>query len=702
MIAHLRRVAPFAALLVIWALFFWRFAAPNPGDRLTYERGDFSETFGVFRDLTFRSINAGALPLWVECLWSGYPLHADPQAQVFYPPAWLTFAALRALGYGHFPLEALVVETALHYLFLSLFLYLFLRSRRLHPAAAVLGAVTFTYGGYATGYPPLQNTVLATNVWLPVALLFAARLAERPARSHFAALALSLALAFVAGHPQTFLFVALITLSYFAFQFQQHHPARRAGLALLLAALIALTTALVAVQLLPALQFILSSTRSGLPFAKAGSGFPFQDIVAFIVPNFVSHWNPLYVGLLPLGLALFALRHADVERRYWAALALIALVISFGTQAVAYDAAYWAVPGLGLFQGAERLAVMVSFALAVLAAHGAHAAFGRLERLPRAWMWAGLFALLFLATAALTFLVYTGAAPESWAALPGVFGRAALMVGLTFVVWRRRGAAAPGPALLVAVAVLDLFSANRPLNVSAPYVAYPVDANVLPMQAEAGFFRVQDDARLAGHAGCAYGFRETDGVTPYRLAGYDRLLSLPEPERWALLGVKFVVTWRGELLDTNGRRIPSEVVAVNETVDERGNPTRTHRLSGEPQRAWLSPDSAAGATAPVNDSVRVVSDAPGAVTLRAEVPEGAPQLVVLSEPHFAAWRVWVDGQPEALRSARAALLAVAVPPGEHTIEFRYQPDRLWAGAAISVLALVFTLALPFVSAGRRR
>ncbi|MCS6883712.1 MAG: hypothetical protein NZU74_20515, partial [Chloroflexaceae bacterium] len=141
----LSRFLPYLALIAIWALFFWRFAAPNPADRLMYEPGDFSETFGVFRDLSYRAALEGRPALWADCLWSGYPLHADPQAQTFYPPKWLTFAALRLMGYGHFPLEALVAETALHYLFTSLFFYLFLRSRRLRPAASVLGAVTFTY-----------------------------------------------------------------------------------------------------------------------------------------------------------------------------------------------------------------------------------------------------------------------------------------------------------------------------------------------------------------------------------------------------------------------------------------------------------------------------------------------------------------------------------------------------------------------------
>src|SRR5712692_632476 len=202
-----QKALPYLALLCAWALFFWRFAAFSLTDRITYPAGDFTQQFGVFRDVAYRSLAAGRLPLWAECLYSGCPFSADPQAQVFYPPAWLTYAALHAQGWRNFPIGALVAEISAHYLFLSIFLYLFLRSLKLRPAPSVLGALTFTYGGYLTGYPPVQTAVLEVNLWLPLALLFAGRLAETPSpRLRARPLALTafmLALAFLAGHPQT-------------------------------------------------------------------------------------------------------------------------------------------------------------------------------------------------------------------------------------------------------------------------------------------------------------------------------------------------------------------------------------------------------------------------------------------------------------------------------------------------------------------
>lgn len=99
-----------AILAGLWALFFWRYFAAPP-NQVVFPDGDFTQQFFVFRSLAFRELVAGRLPLWTDCFFGGYPFHADPQAQLFYPPVWLSFGALRLLGYGHFPLLALTAET---------------------------------------------------------------------------------------------------------------------------------------------------------------------------------------------------------------------------------------------------------------------------------------------------------------------------------------------------------------------------------------------------------------------------------------------------------------------------------------------------------------------------------------------------------------------------------------------------------------
>jgi len=727
MIHRYRHLLPYLALVGAWALFFWRFAAPSPSDRVIYPAGDFTQQFGVFRDVAYRAAIAGRFPLWADCLYSGYPFHADPQAQVFYPPMWLTFGILRLQGWGNFPVDALVAEVAVHYLATSIFLYLFLRSLSLRRPAATLGALVFTYGGYLTGSPPLQTATLNVVTWLPLALLFAGRLAETRRLRHLALVALMLALAYLAGHPQTFVYVALLTVAYFAFRAR----AAQWGLGAFVrhaAALTLLTSALSAVQLLPSVHFILNSTRASVTFEQAGHGFPFADVLQFFLTGFVSHWHPLYVGLLPLGLAAFALSRPTSQLHFWAGAALAGLILSFGSKGVAYDVAYWVIPGYRLFRGQEHLSLVVSFSLAVLAAFGAHHLFGPLSRLARSWLnrLMRLVRTLFLVTivllALLTYLARLGVDPSDWRQISDRAGVLTFGIGLALLAFVLR-AHVPAmrrwvPTIYVSVVILDLFAADRPLNVVPYFEPYPYDPVLDAIYAEPDFFRVQDDARLPGHAGCAYGYRAVEGVTPYQVATYTRFLEdAPELVRWQLLGVKYVVTWREQLFTSGGQLIPSEVVARGAVPDAKGNVTKTQRLNLEPRRAFIIhrvevvPDDTAlynhladpafdpfstvilpqavdVGTGGGHDSVTVAFDQSGRLRLRPTSDSNA--ILVVSEAYFPGWRVTVDGQPTQVLRADGALLAVRVPSGAHTVEFVYRSPWLGWGGMISALALLFT------------
>jgi hypothetical protein len=734
----LRAARPYLVLLAAWALFFWRFAAPDPADRLTYPAGDFSQQFGVFRAIAYHALVDGRLPLWADCLYAGYPFQADPQSQLFYPPVWAVFGVLRAQGWGHFPLEALVAEVVLHYLLASLFMYWFLLSLRLGPAAAVLGAVVWTYGGYLTGFPPVQPGILETAVWLPLALLCAGRLADRARTRDLALIALVLAVAFLAGHPQTFLYSAGLALAYFALRAWQAGwrlgPIVAHGLGLA-----ALSLALAGAQLLPSAHFIANSTRATVSFEQAGHGFPFADVLQFFITNLVSVWNPLYVGLLPLGLAALAVGAALAGRSpmiwFWVVVAMAALVLSFGTKAVAYDAAYWLVPGYRLFRSQERLALAVSLALAVLAAHGAEALLGARalehQRALRRLLAVGavLFALAWILLAALFYAQRLGlpVTPD----LTERTGLFTLACGLALLAL---GAAArwPGrawlPALFLGVVVVDLFAADRGTNVVPPYPFYPNNPLLGAIVDDGGFFRVQDDAQLAGHAGCAYGYRAIEGVAPYQVASYTRFLaSAPEPVRWRLLGVRYVVTWRAELTEAGPWHQPIVVTARGDVPDEKGNVTTVHRLGSTPQRAFVveapayatSDDEVYGRLAdpnfdplqtvivrwsdptqspplnegsrPLQASVAVLRDEPGQMSL--EVATSASGFLVVSEAYFPGWQARLDGQPVPVLRVDGALIGLVVPPGTHAVALAYQPPVFYAGAALSGLALVVTALL---------
>jgi hypothetical protein len=66
----------------------------------------------------------------------------------------------------------------------------------------------------------------------------------------------------------------------------------------------------------------------------------------------------------------------------------------------------------------------------------------------------------------------------------------------------------------------------------------------------------------------------------------------------------------------------------------------------------------------------------------------APALLVLSETAYPGWRVFVDGVEQEWLVAYTAVRATCVPPGNHTVAWRYQPRSYAIGGMLSLLGLV--------------
>lgn len=79
--------------------------------------------------------------------------------------------------------------------------------------------------------------------------------------------------------------------------------------------------------------------------------------------------------------------------------------------------------------------------------------------------------------------------------------------------------------------------------------------------------------------------------------------------------------------------------------------------------------------------------------LSASVAAASPGLVVFSETYAQGWRAYVDGEEVEIVRTNEALRGVAVPPGRHTIEMRYDPVELRVGLWTTALTGLAVLAL---------
>ena len=725
----LRRAVPdglaLLLLVVLWMVFFWRLFTPVTADQASLKLGDFSGQFVSFGGYQASRMCAGEWPLWNPYNNGGLPFAADTQAAVFYPPRWITIAATCSTGWSYHALE---LEMTAHVLFASMAMYALGRRLTLRSAvtvpAALAASVIFAYGGYLSGYPPLQLAVLEAGVWLPLGVL-AITEATRwhgPQWRWILVGAMALGLSWLAGHPQTSYFLSLLMAGYLVYRAWTRRW-RWAQILAALAVLAGLTGLLASAQLLPGLEYLPRTARPELGFDAKGNGFPFQDALQMVVPGVLSVFSPLYAGLLALVLASVAVWRRAADAWFWGGVALLAFAWSLGANSPVYPLLYQALPGLQFFRGQERAAFIVAGSLAILASLGleilpdltnTHAA----RALRRAlWVLAGIGAVL----VAFVFTGWMGNADAYATSLPAVvFSLLLLLLIAVLLPWLiARPRSRWLYMLLPAVLAFDLYTVN--MDAESTYDRVPpgeqIAANpetvdgLAPILADDAAFRVDGARGLTDNYGSLWSIADIRGISPLFLSNVHDLLEggLSSERVWELMAVRYVLTDWQEL------PVPSSI--VDEGTDRYG-PFYTHALSDPRPFALLAKDFRVASSQdelrtllndPVVDlrstvllqneldlagplgsgSAAVTRFAPETIEL--QVSADAPALLSVALLDYPGWTATVDNVPARILRAYGAFSAVTVPAGHHAVVFRFQPVSVSTGVAVSGVAWAVTL-----------
>jgi hypothetical protein len=328
----------------------------------------------------------GHLPLWLPDIFSGYPITADGETGVLYPPNLL---ALRVLDAGH----ALLWLRVLHYGLAAVSMYALLRVLGAGRAGALVGGLTFTYSGYLVTQVQHEN-VVRTAVWLPLILCLtelALRRVSWAYHRYLIAAGLALGLALLGLHVQPALMTGAAVGLYILIRSAAcrpagaPHPVLRATWSLLV--IYGLGASVAAVQLLPLLEQARASFRAGgvsYEFASALSVAP-VNLPSLIFPYFFrlgestwwTLWHPwetlFYVGVVALLLAPLGLLRAPRSiGLYFGVLAVTSLLIAMSHYGpVNLHEVLWRLPGMSFLRAPGRFSYLFTFAMAGLAAFGA-------------------------------------------------------------------------------------------------------------------------------------------------------------------------------------------------------------------------------------------------------------------------------------------------------------------------------------------
>ncbi len=740
-------LGPIGAYILLVILFY----SPQLTGWRRFPDGDFSFHFVPLAYLLGEFLKGGHFPLWNPYVYSGHPFLADVQAAVYYPISTLWILVTLPWNTPEHRAYLLQVEAAFHFFLAACWTYLLGYAMSRDRLGAFLAGLTFTFSGYLTGYPPVQLAILRTAIWLPLALWGFLRGWRDDVQWGWLVTAVALALGLLAGHPQTFLFLGYMTVAWVIFLAWSWPHQRWRNLAYA-AGTYLLAAGLSAAQWIPSLEFTRLSVRANLLYKEASSGFPVQDIWQLLLPDVLTFYSPLYVGVIGLELSLLAVilallfpravfKKSDAsfsrsDRRmviFFALMALVFLLLSFGRHAFLYPFFYHFVPGWRLFRGQERASYIAVFALSILVGYGVV----MLKRLPTTWrrrVASGYIAIILLAIALFAVgWVQSGRAAVDGRAFLGIAGRTVLWAILGgFAIWKWRQIPWSVP-LLILVLVVDLFLTNMPRNATAappwaetlrPPPAQAAKAAVEQMRALGADppGRVHNEYRVYENYGMIMGLEDVWGSSPLRLAYYARLFQqFPLDRMWRLLGVEHVLTWRKELF------VQSSLLAAFPAED---GTTYLHRLHDRHPRAWLAtkvqvvPEEELWSlladhrldldtTALLSQEVRSSQEirgkgavsgrtatkgtvvleqiAPGHV--RVHVSSSAGGILIVSEVWMPGWKARLYGrngirQTVPVVRADGTLLGIPVPPGEWIVELNFRPASVYLGLAISIITLM--------------
>ncbi|REK21401.1 MAG: hypothetical protein DWQ45_00600 [Planctomycetota bacterium] len=623
-------------------------------------------------------LRAGRISLWNPLVGHGYPVVAESQTGVFYPPNLLLYRVLDVnTAYNASQLG--------HYVLAVLFTWLLGRRMGLSGLSSLLTTIVFVYGWCAPRIC-LEWAILG-GVFLPFTLWCAESFLQTAKRRYPAALATGLGLHLLAGHYNLAFIEVLTVLAYAALRvtFARDRLAESLsgrggrGMPAVLFAIV-IGFGLAAPQLLPTWQLKQRSQRADVgarhdpgyghipPWYLSQVVMPWRwyapDVDTDKMLNQKKNWSiasltnkveaHLYFGLVPLALAVGGLLWRAVSGagtprvfQIWVILGLAATVYTTG----------WLLPvtrhlpGFSFFMGPGRYGIVTTLAVGLLAGYTLDRLFARKSG---------------------------GVTPAGKIVIAAVIALTTFDLWVVRIHWNRTVQGEPN---WYADLIPDPPINHRPESIVRQILnEYPS-----PVRMQGSF---QNMPTLTGFA-----------MTPTYLGlgpaeYYDPELTIPKAThdpptaeeaaaqvewmRWA--GVTHILSER-PLNESIWPVIP--VWSGHDKLLHRAwalrEPLSLYELENPGERVRLE-------EAAREDRAEVIEYGPERIV--AEVDSTTGGEVVLTDLDYPGWDVTVDDQEAESFRADGMFRGVSAPPGEHTIVWEYRPKSVYWGVGIAAAALL--------------
>ncbi len=327
-----------AGLLALIVIFYWKVLFTNQAI-FPWDLIDFHYPLLAFVHEELRHFR---LPLWLPYAFSGFPIIADPEAQIFYPPNWLmTLAYFLA----PLPLRLVEIQVIAHFFLAGLFMFYLAKDFTRDTASALFGGILFMFSGAMVAHAS-HLAIIDANAWYPLVFLLARRglLENRPYWTLGAGFFFGIEN--LTGHFQHSVFLGLLLFLYFAYE--ACAGPLRARLwprwMVQLALIAAIGAGLAMVQILPTSELSPLSIRTKVTAWEAAQGNDPAYLWTLFLPNYLGGLNGVpylrklepsfnFVFLTAPGCLFAVLGLAQMARRrnfFWLGLIVVCSLISIG------------------------------------------------------------------------------------------------------------------------------------------------------------------------------------------------------------------------------------------------------------------------------------------------------------------------------------------------------------------------------------